>query len=67
MQNDQRTQRMQMMNQAQYQSMMRGIPNGVDPNNLKRAALSRNPYVLPRKGPGSCSPLTETASAPWAT
>lgn len=37
------------MNQAQYQTMMaaRGMPNGVAPNDLKRAAaMNRNPYVV---------------------
>lgn len=34
------------MNPAQYQAMIRQMPNGVDPNAMKRAALNnRNPYV----------------------
>ncbi|KAF2273395.1 uncharacterized protein EI97DRAFT_444924 [Westerdykella ornata] len=41
--NDMRNQRINMMN-PQYANMMRGIPNGVDPNQLKRAAMNnRNP------------------------
>lgn len=42
------------MNPAQYQNMMRNMPNGVgNPNDLKRAAAmnSRNPYVLGRNDP----------------
>jgi hypothetical protein len=40
------------MGTAQYQNMMRGIPNGVSvaPNDLKRAAAMNNrgnPYVFP--------------------
>lgn len=50
MQTDQRNQRMMMaggaMGAAQYQNMMRAMPNGVAPNDLKRAAaMNRNPYV----------------------
>lgn len=52
-----RNQRLMMvnnMNPAQYQNMMRNMPNGVgNPNDLKRAAAmnSRNPYVLGRNDP----------------
>jgi hypothetical protein len=50
-QNDQRNQRMQMqggMNGAQYQNMLRAMPNGAPPNDLKRAAAMNNrPYVSP--------------------
>jgi hypothetical protein len=49
MQNENRNNRMMMannMNAAQYQNMMRAMPNGVQPNDLKRAAaMNRNPYV----------------------
>jgi hypothetical protein len=50
--NDQRSQRMMMtsqMNAQQYQNMMnvRNMPNGVAPNDLKRAAAMNNrPYAL---------------------
>lgn len=50
-QTEQRNQRMMMsggMNSAQYQTMLRAMPNGVPQNDLKRAAAMNNrPYVLP--------------------
>jgi hypothetical protein len=48
LQNDQRNQRMMMNNtmNAQYQIMRNGMPNGVAPNDLKRAAAMNNrPYA----------------------
>ncbi|KAF2268307.1 hypothetical protein CC78DRAFT_541038 [Lojkania enalia] len=46
LQTEGRNQRMMMnnngINPAQYQNMMRGIPNGVTPNDMKRAAAMNN-------------------------
>ena len=71
--NDQRTQRMMMansMNQAEYQNMMRSMPNGVDSNNLKRQVLNRNPYV-PDPATDHSLLLTQLCAAmalvPWPT
>jgi hypothetical protein len=64
MHNEQRNQRLSMANTAmgtaQYQNMMRGIPNGVGvaPNDLKRAAAMNNrgnPYVFPVSPVSECT------------
>jgi hypothetical protein len=68
MQNEQRNQRMMMNNpmNAQYQNvgnMMRAnMPNGVAPNDLKRAALQNNrPYAVFFS---SSSPCPSPSSSP---